>query len=296
MTIRLCRFIVSRLSTQSSVPADRLRAAAAVTQGVAVASLGDTAGSVDINDYVISAFKQSRDAEVRQHVAWAMVNKGWNLFAVDRLDEAIAVFRDLSDLVPFEPPFMHPVAQGLMNWASVLDRTGRHVEEMAIYDRIAGALESAKTEAEVHLLRWALLRKAITLTEMHKYNEAVELCDSILSRWWDLSDWSTSTKDREFLAATIRHRAMAMFARGEYQVAIGDVDRLLKRYLWSNERGLTEEVAWAMLGKAASLLALERPQEAMHTLEALAARFSRSRDKQVQAAVAMAMRRMEELG
>jgi tetratricopeptide (TPR) repeat protein len=295
ITVRLCRFIVNQLSGQSSVAADRLRAAAAVAEGVALASLGDTAGSIAINDYVIMAFKQSPDAEVHTHVAWAMTNKGWDLFSLDRFDEAIRNYEDLSITVPFEPPFIHPVAQGLTNWALALDRTGRHLEEMDIYNRIANALGSAKTDPEVHLLAWALLNKAITLIELHEYDEAIELCDAVLGRWWDLSDWNTSTKVREFLAAAIRHRANAMAGRGDYQVAIADVDRLLQRYQWSDESGLSEEVAWAMLTKAGSLEFLNLPKEAKHAYDALVTRFSPSPDKRVEEAVTRAKRRRDEI-
>jgi tetratricopeptide (TPR) repeat protein len=285
LAVRLCRFIVDRTANQASVSADRLRAVAAVTQGVALASLGDIAGSLTINAYVIEAFRQSTDVDIRTSVCWAMVNKGWDLVLQDRLEEAISVYDDFSNSVPFEPPFVHPVAQGLMNWAMAFERTGRHLEEMAIYDRIARALGSPTTEAELCLLAWCYINKAITLTASKEYSEAIELCDVVLSRWWNLSDWNTSTKVREFLAAAIRHRANAMAGRGEYQLAIAEVDRLLKRYMWSNETGLSMEVALAMLTKAASLELLGFHKESKDTHHALVTRFSRSRDQQVQAAV-----------
>jgi hypothetical protein len=100
---------------------------------------------------------------------------------------------------------------------------------------------------------------------------------------------------REFLAAAIRHRANAMVGRGEYQLAIAEVDRLFKRYAWSNEAGLSMEVAWAMLTKSASLEFLGLHKESKDTCDALITRFSRSRDQQVQAAVETARGHRERL-
>jgi tetratricopeptide (TPR) repeat protein len=257
--------------------------------------MGDISGSIVVNDYTISTFKQSQDAEVRGHVAWAMVNKGWDLATLGQFDEAITVYENLSEMVPFEPPFLHPVAQGLMNKALTVKSAGRHVEEVPIYDRIARGLESATAEPEVRLHAWARINKAITLIGTHNYDEAIELCDSVLSRWWALSDWTTTTRVREFLAAATRHRADAMAAKGEYQDAIARIDKLLRRYLRSNESGLTMEVAWAMVTKADALWYLGHRKDAKYAYDAAVARFSRSRDKQVQEAVAWAHRESERL-
>jgi tetratricopeptide (TPR) repeat protein len=182
-----------------------------------------------------------------------------------------------------------------MNKALAVSSAGRQFEEVPIYDRIAHGLESAMAEPEIRLHAWALLNKAITRIGSHDYDEAIELCDSVLNRWWALSDWSTSTKVREFLAAAIRHRAVAMAAKGEYQDAIAGVDKLLRRYLRSNESGLTMEVAWAMVTKADALWYLGHPKDAKYAYDAAVARFSRSRDKQVLEAVAWAQRESERL-
>jgi tetratricopeptide (TPR) repeat protein len=296
ITARLCRFIVSCLSSRTSIAADRLRAAAAVAEGVALGSIGDLAGSSALNDYVIRTFERSEDVQVRIHVAWAMVNNGHDQLLQDRFDDAIAAYEHLVQFAPFEAPFTYPVAQGLMNWAMALDRSGRHLEEMAIYDRISHSLESAKVDdPEVHLLAWALINKAITLHERHEDNDAVQLFDAVLRRWWSVSDWNASPQVREAIAAALRHRANSMAAIGEYEVAIADVDRLLERYFGADESGVSQEVAWAILTKAASLEALKRPEEAKQAYDALVNRFRRSSDKGVKAAVASARRVREGL-
>ncbi len=295
-TARLCGYIAARLSNQSSLRASRLRAYALVTQSLAIGVLGDTERSIAINDRVISEFGESKDDEIRTHVAYAMVNKGYDLIEREQFGEATAIFERLSAFVPFEPPFTHPLAQGLMNWALALDREGRHGEEIAIYDRIADTLNTAKLDdPEVHFLAWALLNKAITLNERRDHAEATRLCDAVLHRWWGIPDHAMPPKMREALAAALRHRALAMVGLEQFDVAIADVDRLLDRYIGSAEAGVSEEVAWAMIAKAGSLEQLDRRAEAMRTFDELINRYRRSRAKEVRTVVASARRLREGL-
>jgi len=294
--VGLCKFVVNRLSSYRSLRADRLRADASVCQALATATLGDVHGSLAINDYVIDNFASSPDDDLRAAVAWAMVNKGFDLESLERRDEAIAVYQRVTEFVPFEPPFTPAVAQGLMNWALALDLFGRQSEEMAIYDRIASNLDATSVDDPVvHLLAWSLLNKAITLAERHLFDESARLCDTVLGRWWSVPDHRLSPKMREAVAAALRHRAIAMAGLSEYDVAIADVDRLLDRYLGAAETGVSEEVAWAMVVKAGSLEQLGRIADAKQTFDDLVARYGRSRAEQVRAAVAAARRLRESI-
>jgi tetratricopeptide (TPR) repeat protein len=274
----------------------RLRAAAGVAEGVALGSLGDTTGSMAINDFVIGAFRQSADSDVREHVAWAVVNKGFDLITLERYHEAIELYEGLEELAPFQPPFTIPVAQGLMNWALALEKSGRGTEETALYERIASNLESGpRDDPAAHFLAWALINKAIAVLDRHEYGESVRLCDQVLHRWWNVPTWELPSKVPEALASALRHRAIAMEALGEYEVAIADVDRLLERYPSRTDEGTGEEIAWAMIAKATAQEALHRQEEAMLTCDNLVSRFQSTRGKHIHAAVASARRLREGL-
>lgn len=296
LSLRLCRVVRRALSTRHSKGADTVRAAAGVLEAFALGALGDTPGSLRTNDYVIDTFRKSTDDDTRSHVAWAMVNKGFDLISLDRFDEAITLYKDLAGYVPQRPPFREPLAQGFMNWGMALDHMGRPSEEIEIYDRIANSLKPLSVDGpEAHFLAWALLNKGMTLESQGQVDKAVELYDSVLNRWWIQSDSSLPPKIREAVAAALRHRANAMAAIRQYQVAIADVDRLMDRYLGAPDNGISDEVAWAMLTKAASLEVLERRTEAKETYDALVTRYGRSSAHEVREAVAVAKRRREGL-
>ncbi|MEA2655111.1 MAG: hypothetical protein QOI23_476 [Chloroflexota bacterium] len=234
--------------------------------------------------------------ELRQHVGWAMVNKGWDLFETDRTAEAIEVYLALSQGLPSEPPFLLPLAQGLMNWAVALDSLGRHEDEKEVYDKIQRLLSDSADESTSPYLAWAFVNKGITLASERHYAAALDMYDVVLERWWT-STLSAGTPMRmhEAIAASLRHRAAALMDSGEPAAALAAVDRAADRYLGAGNSGIEEEIAWAMFTKGVALEALGRKPEALVTYDALVNRYRRSTTKQVRTAVGSARRLREGL-
>jgi tetratricopeptide (TPR) repeat protein len=258
--------------------------------------LGDQEHSLAINNAVIEAFGASHDKELRQHVAWAMVNKGWDLIESDRSLEAIDVYRSLSERLPREVPFLEPLAQGFMNWAAALDKLGRHAEEKEVYDKIQNLLAGTQDDSTSRHLAWAFLNKGITLASEREFEAAIAMYDVVLKRWWTPTFSSdTPMRMHEAMAAALRHRAAALTDSGHPEEAIADADRAVDRYLGAGETGIQEEIAWAMFTKGVALEALGRKPDALVTYDELVKRYRRSTAKQVRIVVGSARRLREGL-
>jgi tetratricopeptide (TPR) repeat protein len=295
-SLELCQLVASITVGGASLPAQRLHAAAQVSEGVLWAKLGDQQRSIAVNDGVIKTYGASSDTELRQHVGWAMVNKGWDLFETDRTSEAIEVYRALSQRLPTEPPFLPPLAQGLMNWAVALDSLGRHEDEKEVYDKIQHLLRDSADESTSHFLAWAFVNKGITLASERNYDAAIDLFDVVLERWWTPTfSADTPMRMHEAMAAALRHRATALTDSGHPEAAVADADRAVDRYLGAGDTGIQEEIAWAMFAKGVALETLGRKPEALITYDALVKRYRRSTAKQVRFAVGSARRLREGL-
>lgn len=293
--VGLCHAVASWTAGATSLGAKRLHAAATVSEAMLV-SKPDVEHSLALNEQVISTYGSSSDRDLRQHVAWAMVNKGIDLNTLGKPDAAIETYRELLDRIPQSPPFLQPLAQGLMNWAITLGELGRHTEEKESYDRIQQLLSDVEDESTQRLLAWSFINKGIQLAAEEDYDRAIDLFDAVLQRWWTptLSP-ATPMGVHEALAAALRHRAGSLMALRQPEAAIVDADRAIDRYLGAGDPGMEEEIAWAMLIKAAALEALRRPDEALRTFESLIARYRRSSGAQVRVAVASARRLREGL-
>ena len=294
--LALCKFVAAHTAEATSAGGQRLHAAAQVSEATIWGRLGDQARSIAINDGVISAYRWSLDKEVRQHVAWAMVNKGWDLIESDRSVEAIEVYRDLTERIPHSTPFLEPLAQGFMNWAAALDKLGRHAEEKEVYEKIQHLLANAADESTSRHLAWAFLNKGITLASERDFEAAIEMYGVVLERWWTPAlSADTPTGIHEALAAALRHRAAALTDSGHPDAAVADVNRAVDRYLGAGDKGIEEEVAWALLTKGVALEALGRKTAARLTYDALVTRYRRSSGEQVRIALASARRLREGL-
>jgi tetratricopeptide (TPR) repeat protein len=294
--LAICQFVASHTVGATSAGGQRLNAAAQVDEATIWGRLGDQGRSLAINDGVIRAYGRSLDNKLRQHVAWATVNKGWDLIESDRSLEAIEVYESLSERLPRDMPFLEPLAQGLMNWAAALDKLGRHSEEKEVYGRIQDLLAGTQDDSTSRHLAWAFLNKGITLDSERDFEAAIAMYDVVLRRWWTPSvSADTPTRMHEAMAAALRHRSAALADSGHPEAAIADADRAVNRYLGAGDKGIEEEVAWALLTKGVALEALGRKSEARLTYDALVNRYRRSSGEQVRIAVGSARRLREGL-
>jgi tetratricopeptide (TPR) repeat protein len=247
------------------------------------------------NEATIRAYEDSTDEAVRAHIAWAMVNKGFDLESLGRSGEAIATYKSLCEYVPFSGQFASAVAQGLMNWALTLDELGLHGEESEIYARIRIALQDVEDESVAHLLAWALLNNAVVLFDERRYDGAIELSQAVVDRWGGKEVWSLPKLMHEALARAFRQKAQAEAALGQFDAAVEDADEAVRRFFGADDPGTAEEVAWALLVKGGSREAMGQTQPALETYNRIVERYGRLRSAKVRAVVASAKRMREGL-
>lgn len=291
--LRLCGLVARAAGADHSLAGRRLRAAAATREARLLGQLGRPDLAITANDAIIYTHGASTDEELRTHVAWALVNKGYDLDSLGRVDEAIATYQRLSEYVPFAGGFAAPVAQGLMNWALALDQLGRHLEETQIYKRIRNELAAAEDPATQHLFAWALLNHAAVLFDEGRFDEAIGMCDAVLSRWGTAPVWSTSARMQEAVARAFRQKAQAEAAQERFDQAIRDADAAIDHFIGAGDAGISEEIASAMLVKAGALEKVGRGEAALETYNEIVRRYGRSRHAKVRAVV-LSSRRLRE--
>lgn len=285
-SLALCNAVATWNAGSQSVLKQRLHARALVTSALIVGQLGNSARSIQINETVVTAYSKSSDSEVRTHVAWAMVNEGFDFMESGKAEQAIEVFKDLVAHVPPEDPYLPPLAQALNNWSSALGDLGRYDEKIAMDDRVAALLRDRADDPELaHLLAWALVTKGTALALRGDFAGAIDVYDMVLQTWWKSRIRGPSDRLQEALAGALRHRSEALVGLREYEVAVTDVNRVVDRYGSSRTVGIQEEVAWAMVRGAFALEQLGRRVEALATCDLAIKRYGRSAQPQVLEAV-----------
>jgi hypothetical protein len=268
------------LSKLTSAKAQQLHTNALVREGVAYAASGDWNKSLELNDRVIDRYRQSSDADVLESVAWAMVNKGYDLSQLNRRDDAIAVYRDLAESIPIEEPFVDALSQGLMNWASDLSSMNRHAEEIGVYDRIEALIAKTSNLKLQSRRAWSIVNKGITLLEEERYAEANEFFEVVIRRWWEGMSLETPMALHEALAASGRYRGRCMIMLGRFSDAVKAIEPIVNRYASAHDRGIDEEVAWAALTKAFAEEKLGHIADAQRTCRFVERRYHRSQPEQ----------------
>jgi len=212
---------------------------------------GDKQRSLEVNDRVLQQHGASSDPETLVQVAWASNNKAVDLTALGRMSEALATYQALTERFPPEPRFVPVLAKAWMNWAvDLLDELGMHDEEKALYDRIQALLIENRDRSLDEYLAWAFVNKGIQLDEDHQYEQAIELFDVVIRRWWASMSVETSMSMHEALAAAWRHRCRALTFLKRYDEVIKGAQPVVERYHRTRDVGIDEQVAWTLLNQA----------------------------------------------
>ncbi|MHB8268463.1 DUF4062 domain-containing protein [Bradyrhizobium sp.] len=252
-------------------------------RGVAKYHSNDWTGAIDSFNNIIDRLAGIRDLEGKQVVASSLVNKGITLGALERGDEAIAVYEDIirrygteSDLALREQ-----VAHSLVNKGITLGVLGRRVEEIAAYDDVVNRFEGAVELALREPVANALVNKAITLGDLGHPKDAIEAYDDVVGRF----GMSREPTLLEQVSTALVNKGIRLGTLGRDEEAIAVYDDIVSRFGGANELALREQVAKALLYKAFRLLALTRGDEAMAVLDEVVGRFGAAREPSLRGTV-----------
>ena len=247
-----------------------------------VAEKEDSKGSVRagdslaVYDAVIAEFGGDVDADTRETVARAMVNKGFALAEIDRPAEAIAAYDEAIARIAGsdEPGLRLQLAWAMLLKAGVLVGADRPTEALACYDELLDTFESdSEADIQARVCR-ALSVKAMLLAGLGRQDEADAICEQLVARDDDAHDPTVA----DDIAWAMLERNSAYDRTGRPDEAARILDDLVLRFGEADESDVQGRVAEALLRKSLYLIPSEQFQDALRLIDEAISRLPADAD------------------
>jgi len=170
----------------------------------------------------------SAELRLQEQVAMALFNKGVTLGALDRSEDAIAVYDDLVSRFADakEPTLREQVATALVNKGVRFAALNRSEDAIAVFDDILRHFEDAKEPALQERVVKALNNKGLALGSLGRNEEAIAVYDGIVSRLAEVEEPTF----REQVARAILNRALTYESSGSNEIALANYEEILARF------------------------------------------------------------------
>jgi tetratricopeptide (TPR) repeat protein len=216
-----------------------------------------------------------------------LLNRGFLLGELHRLEEAIAVFDDL--LARFgnatEPPLREPVARALVNKGITLGELDRSAEAVAVYDDVVERFGNATELPLREEVGRALVNKGVRLGALDRGAEAVAVYNDVVERFGN----ATEPPLREHVARALVNKGFRLGELDRSAEEIAAYDDVLVRFGNATELPLREEVGRALVNKGVRLGALDRGAEAVAVYNDVVERFGNATELPLREEVARAL-------
>jgi tetratricopeptide (TPR) repeat protein len=194
-------------------------------------------------------------------VAEALVEKAEALEELQRADEALACYErvvgDLEGVTDAEATDLVEAALTGMAW--VLLDEDRAPEALDVSEKLLARLD--RTHASPEDVADALYLRARTLSWLRRLDEAIACYDTAIAA--ALED----PEAKESLAHALRWKARALRRRGDLEAAVETVNDLVARFEDDADSAVREVVAYALGDNTRYLMALQRYEEGLRTVE-----------------------------
>lgn len=136
------------------------------------------------------AASQERPSSFSDRIAQALINKGVLLDQLDRPEEAILVYDNISKQFKTrtETPIAELVAQALINKGVALGRLDRPEEAVQVFDDISKRFKMRKETVFAKQMAQALLNKGVLLGQLDRTEEALATLQTLLTRFQDRTE------------------------------------------------------------------------------------------------------------
>jgi len=156
-------------------------------------------------------------------------------------------------------------ANELLTAGYSLSQLGGHGEEkLDLYDR---ALAAGTADDETTAI--LLVNKGIALGELGREDEAIRVCDEVVSRFADAPE--AGIREQVVRALLSKDITLGQLGRGEEAIRVSD--EVVSRFADAPEAGIREQVAKALLNKGVRLGELGRREEAIRVYDEVVSRF-----------------------
>jgi tetratricopeptide (TPR) repeat protein len=227
------------------------------------------------------------DSRARKQVAMALFNKGITLGAINKSEEAIAVYDDL--LRRFgdaqEPVLRERVAMALLNKGYRLGVLNKSEEAIAVYDDLLRRFGDAQEPVLREQVAMVLLNKGYRLGVLNKSEEAIAVYDDLLRRFGDAQEPAL----RERVAKALFNKGITLGALNRREEEIAVYDEVLRRFGDAQEPELQKQVAMALVNKGVRLGALNKREEEIAVCDEVLRRFGDAQEPALREQVAKAL-------
>jgi len=183
------------------------------------------------------------DSRARKQVAMALFNKGITLGAINKSEEAIAVYDDL--LRRFgdaqEPVLRERVAMALLNKGYRLGVLNKSEEAIAVYDDLLRRFGDAQEPAIREQVAKALFNKGCRLGALNRSEEGIAVYDDLARRFGDAQEPTI----RQQVVKALVNKGIAFELLDNKVMAMNTYEEIIARY-----KEVTEETVAGIVTKA----------------------------------------------
>jgi tetratricopeptide (TPR) repeat protein len=262
-------------------------AVALINKGVALRDLGRHKEAIDCYDEAIEKAIEIRRrlVEVEGRVklrndfamALALMNKGFALRNLGRLEEAIHCYKEAIGIyrrlveVEGRVELENDLARALMNKGNALRDLGRHREAIDCYEEAIGIYRLlVEVEGRMELannLAMALMNKGNALRDLGRHREAIDCHNEAIGIYRRLVEVEGRVELENYLAMALMNKGVALLYLGRHREAIdchNEAIGIYRRLVEVEGRvELENYLAMALMNKGVALLYLGRHREAI---------------------------------
>ena len=220
---------------------------------------------------LIERFGNSKDTEIEQAVAGALVNKGLSLWRQDRYTEAIEVYDEvIGRFTDSGNPAVQVLTAGaLVEKAIALGREGRFAEESEAYDELVVRFgDSTVPGVQEHIVR-GLFHKGETLSRQSRLADVIEVCDDLIERFGNCQ----ALEVQGHVARALLNKGVVLSRADRLTDAIETYDELVERYGDSEGPEVQENVACALYANGVMLYQQEKFSDSIDVYDKLINRY-----------------------
>lgn len=223
-------------------------------------------------DEVIEIFGDSLDPGVQVQVAFAMLTKTSALEKLERHDEEIELYRQLSDFIEGKNVQALRVIEItlLIRRAMAARKLGDHNSQLEYLNQILVKFGDDTDEYIAVPAARALTLRARVLSEMNRYNDALETYGQIIAKY----DRSGSGDLAEVVAQALMGQASVYKSMASVEKEIESFDEIIEKFSGSDVEKLRDYATDAFLYKGLALARNKRFADEIKVYDELDRRFS----------------------
>jgi len=288
--IELCDRLLARSPDVANADIDVAVAAVLCYKAESLAGLGQKEAAVETSADALRRFSAAREPRLRVLVAQALFYRGFLLSELDRTDEAIAAFTEVSSRFGDDPQtelLRRLIFNALVHKRAVLGLQRRLPEVVAVSEELIERFrDAAEPDIRLDVARVAFEMISI-LRELGEHRKAIAACDTY-ARFADVAHPGA----RQSVARARVNKSAILRELGRMHEAVQACDEVITDSAYDADPALRPIVAIALRNKGNLLEELAWPEAAADAYAELAARFALDDQPQILEQVTLARERL----